>query len=72
MIMNSEHKLCRAFGRLLKPETHIKLCTLYTARVNDVCLPHHLSPSGGSNSGPSAPEASALPLSYRPPMHCYV
>ena len=21
--MNSEHKLCRAFGRLLKPETHL-------------------------------------------------
>ena len=65
--MNSEHKLCRAFGRLFKTRNTLKLCTLYTARVKDACLPHHLSPGGGSNSGPSAPEASALPLSYRPP-----
>ena len=39
-----------------KPDT----CTLY-------CLPHHRCPGGDSNSGPTAPEARALPLSYSPP-----
>ena len=36
--------------------------TVYMARVNDA---HHLCPGGGSNLGPPAPEASALPLSHR-------
>ena len=34
----------------------------------DACLPHHLCPDRGSNLVPTAPEANALPLSYRPPL----
>ena len=44
----------------------LKLCTLYTARVNDACLPHHPCPVGGSIAGPTGPEESALPLSHGP------
>ena len=66
MIINNEHKLCRAFSRLLKTRNTFKLCTLYTARVNDACQPDHLCSSGESNSIPTAPKASALPLTYRP------
>ena len=50
-----------------KTRNILKICTLYTARVYNACLPHHPCPGGGSNSGPTSPEASALPLCYRPP-----
>ena len=53
MIVNNEHKLCRAFGRLCKSRNTLEICSLYL-------IPFQ------SNSGPTAPEASALPLSYRP------
>ena len=36
MIIKSEHKLCRAFSRLFQTRNILKLCALYTARVNDV------------------------------------
>ena len=52
----------------LKIENILKLCTLYTARVNDACLPHHPCPGGGSIPGPTGPEASAVPLSHGPPV----
>ena len=54
MIVNNEHKLCRAFGRLFKKQKHIKttsMYTIYTARVNDTCLPHHPCPDGGLELG---------------------
>ena len=40
---------------------------MYTARVEDACLPHHLCPCGGSILGPTGPEARALPWSHGPP-----
>ena len=63
MIFNNEHKLFRAVYRL---------CTLYTAKVNNACLPHHPCPAGGSIPGPTGPEAIALPLSHGPPASCYI
>ena len=63
MIFNSEHKLCRAFGRLFKTRNTFKTnvhCTRLGLQINNACLPHR--PCPGSNSGPPAPEASALPL----------
>ena len=62
MIINNEHKFCRAFGQLLKTRN-----TKNYVHCNNACLPQYLCPSGGSNSEPTALEASALPLSYRPP-----
>ena len=44
---------------------------MYTTRVNDACLPHHLCPSGGLIPGPTGPEASALPLSHGSQSCCY-
>ena len=67
MIINNEHKLCIAFDRLFKIRNTLKLCTLYTTRVNDACLPHHPCPGGGSIPGLTGPNASALPLSHGPP-----
>ena len=49
-----------------KTRNTLKLYTLYTTMVSNVCLPHHPSPSRVSNLGPMAPEAIAVPLSYRP------
>ena len=66
MIINNEHKLCRAFSQLSKTRITFKLFILYTARVNDACQPDHSCSNGGSNSRPTAPKASALPLSYTP------
>ena len=40
MIINNEHKLCRAFDRLFKIRNTLKLCTLYTARVT--ILAYHI------------------------------
>ena len=65
MIINNEHKLCRAFDRLLKTRNTLKLCTLYTAIVT--MLAYNMCPGGVSNPGPTGPEASTLPLSHEPP-----
>ena len=56
MIINNEHKLCRANNehKLLtdfKNQKFLKLCALYTARVHDDCLQYHLCPDGELDPG---------------------
>ena len=65
-MINNEHKLCRAFWPTFKIRDILKLCTLYTARVKNTCLPHHPCPGRDLILGPIGPESSALPLSHGP------
>ena len=66
MIINIQHKLCRAFDRLLKSETHFKIY-VHGKRLGLTILAYHIIYAPADARSRDLPEASALPLRHGPP-----
>ena len=65
LIINNEHKLCRAFDRLLTSE--IPSNYVHCTRLELTMLAYHIIRAPAEDlPGPSGPDASALPLNHGP------